>query len=1476
MSRARLGLLAAAAVLAGGGPAAAAIPQTPAAELISSEPGGSPIGATDVVMAGGGRFAAFTSDSPNVLVGQSAFDTNGTCDVFRRDLLTGTTVLVSRTPAGATGSGCSSKPQISSEGTIVAFATGSPNLIAAAGGASPPAGVEQVLVADLSAGTLSVASRADGAGGALAGGATGTGQADFSLSGDGSRVAFVAGGSQQTGVNPASDQVWLRDLAAGTTTLVSAQDGTAATPITATARTPSLDQHGLRTAFATSDLQVLVRQPGSVTTLASQTTAGDLIDGASPALSAAGNAVAFTTRAPSFSATFRQQVVVRELLAGTTVLASHPAGAPGTAAAEDAGPPSISGQGRVVAFATTAANLGAGAGGGRTQVYVADLRRDLLTMASVASGGAGGNGASSSGGEGTLLRPALAQDGIAVAFTTQATDLVAADGTSARDAVVRRVRVAQAPQTATTREASMGGLDGRNVGQQRRSGGLIVGEGISDQALSGNGRYVAFQAALDRYAGDPRPPAGGDTVVYVRDRLTGEVESVSRETDSGGRPGALMTGFCSARESLALSESGRFVTFCSGAALYRRDRETGTTIRVDVPQGGGTANGDALEVGISASGRYVAFASYASNLVPGTVANGLPKLYLRDVQAGTTVRVDLRDGTTDDAGVASPPGIQFSKPSVTDDGRYVSFEGADPSLVSGTGIAGGYRQAYVRDVAANRTYLLNRAPNGDYGRYGPSATGETQSRAPVLTPDGRYVVFASDAGNLVAGKTNTALAIYRQRLTFGGPGGAIDGALDLVSVPHAGGGTQLDASAEQPSISADGLRVAFVASASNLVPGVLGSRLVYARDLPTGTTFVVSRADGASGAIANGIAVLRPELSADGSVALFDSSATNLDGDLSNQRKALTRVLPAIAGTAAPTNTALPAIAPSVPRTGEAAQCGAGTWTGAPSFTYEWLLDGALVAGATDATYVPGDAAHLKPLRCRVTATNAGGSASATSPAVTVTRAPPTVTVAGEATFAQTVTCDPGRWAGDGTLTYAWLIGDGPSAAGSVIAGAAAATLDLEAPQVERWIRCRATIIEGGSPTAITSSARYVRPEVTVLRGPAPLTTPREGETLTCSDTELRVRPSGLGVRHQYFLRTLKASGEIASETGKTATPALHGPFGFGSRGTQLVCIDEGTVGESTSYFAAGAGATIEGPAPPTQAPTAAPLSELPRPTSSPSVRFATSMERFCGAATFDAPLQGLQVRFAWATRDAAGRDTPVPASQLKAGLLGDGQVFTAVARFGGFGADQPVGLSCTQILRDPSTGRERSVRSAVVRPQPTCTKIGTQGGQPGRDGIPVAVYSAWCDAWSDEGRDDQVEGAPPLPAPPLIVSTQTFTATVQLGCGAALQATNGCAFVAMLYSVKGLTAAARRQAQQGTTLPAITSATRLGARLAVVRGTVRRGQRSTTVRLRVRGGAARTLRRGRPVQTVLVVRYGRGKAQRVAAPTLVPARGRR
>lgn len=1450
--------------------ARAAIPQTPGTELVSATPAGAPTGATQIAVAGGGRFAAFTSEATNVTADQAGNDTNGACDVFRRDLLTGTTVLVSRIPGGGVaGSSCSDRPEISSEGDRVAFATRAANLVNAAAPGQAN-GAEQVLVADLTAGTLTLASRAHGSGGAASVADAG----DFSLSGDGGSVAFASSTAMAAGVNTSGvSQIWLRDLSAGSTVLVSAADGTATTPVgNATAYAPSVDQFGHRVAFATLDQLVYVRGPGDATAIASRTTGGTVIDGGSPALSAAGNAVAFTTRSPSFTpaGTFTRQVVVRHLAASTTTLVSHAAGT-STPATSDAGPPSISAQGRVVAFAS-AAGLGAGATGGRSQVYVADLRRDLLTMASTSSVGAGGgNGASSTAGEGVLRAPSLAQDGIVVGFTSAATDLVPADTTAATDAIVRRVRVSQSAGPHTLREMSTAGLDGRNTGQQRRTGASTTGDGVTDIALSRDGRWVAFQAGRDRYAGDPAPVGFADQVTYVRDRLTGEVESVSRATDAGGKPGALMSSICGQGFATSISADGRYVTFCSGAHVYRRDRQTGTTEIVD-RSGGVDGNGNAGQVAMSGDGRFVVFASSAGNLEASTPATGLVKLFRRDMQTGAVVRVDLRDGQLTDAGYANA-GPRYLKPSISDDGQLVAFESASTDLVAGTGITNGYPQAFVRDLSTARTHLLNRSAGGAYGRYGASATGTTSSGAPQLTPDGQYVAFTSDAGNLVAGKTNTASGVYRQRLTFGGPGGAIDGPLVLASVPRAGGGSQLDNSSGFPSISADGVRIAFTSTATNAVAGIQNFQ-TYARDLPGGETILLTRASGESGSpSAGGQQVYATGQSHDGSVVLFDSRATDLDGDAGLQSKAFVRTLPPTAGASAPTNTTLPSISPSSPLTGQPASCASGSWTGSPTFTYAWLIDDAVVAGETSSVYTPPASAHLKALTCRVTATNAVGSASATSAARTVVQPEPTVEVTGDAVFAQRVACGAGRWAGDPTLTYAWLVAGTAGGPGSAVAGATDRTLELEAPVVEQYLRCRVIVVENGQTKTVTSAARYVHPEVTVIRAPAPLTTPRVGETFTCSDTELRVRPSGLGVQHGYFARYLKPNGEIAVDTPKRAAPELQGPFAPGAEGTPVGCVDEGTVGQATSFRADGALATIAGREVPPPSP---PAPTPPRATASPQVAYFGDAARFCRSAEFAGGNAGLSSSFSWVYvygSGATARQEAAPATELKAGLLGTGQVWTGAARFAA-GAP-PTGIYCVQQVRAPNGG-EVTVFSATVRPNVSCGVSGGSATRPPlfavtRTGSAAAVASTAgrrlqssgaCPAPIDAGTDLLVTAAPPLPEPPLVVrpSGGSFEATIALTCASG-SSTSGCRFTAVLRAAAGTKASrAERRARRGAAA---------GKVLTKVRGTIRKGKRTATVKLRLPKSAATTLRKRGSLPTTLELGTGSGRPRAVAAPVL-------
>jgi len=131
----------------------------------------------------------------------------------------------------------------------------------------------------------------------------------------------------------------------------------------------------------------------------------------------------------------------------------------------------------------------------------------------------------------------------------------------------------------------------------------------------------------------------------------------------------------------ALSADGRFVAFSAASNLvpgddvFVRDRRTGTIERVSVSTGGGQSNGNSYFPALSADGRFVAFDSEASNLVPGDT-NGISDVFLRDRLMGTTERVSV-----------GPNGVQGNEesdePALSADGRFVAFGSWASNLVPG-------------------------------------------------------------------------------------------------------------------------------------------------------------------------------------------------------------------------------------------------------------------------------------------------------------------------------------------------------------------------------------------------------------------------------------------------------------------------------------------------------------------------------------------------------------------------------------------------------------------------------------------------------------------------------------------------------------------------------------------------------------------------------------------------------------------------
>jgi Tol biopolymer transport system component len=382
-------------------------------------------------------------------------------------------------------------------------------------------------------------------------------------------------------------------------------------------------------------------------------------------------------------------------------------------------------------------------------------------------------------------------------------------------------------------------------------------------AISADGRFVAFDSDADNLVpGDTNRHSD----VFIRDRQTGITERLSV-----GRRGVQGNSYS---ENAAISANGRFVAFYSAATnlvpgdtngfvdVFVRDRKTGATQRVSLGRASVQGDFGSYDVAISADGRFVAFTSDATNLVPGDT-NRVPDVFVRDRATGTTQRVSV-----------GPGGVQgdfasFS-PTISANGRFVAFFSAATKLVPGD--TNGVDDVFIRDCktgVTQRVSLGRGRVQGDFGSY-----------IPAISADGRFVAFSSDATNLVPGDTNGVLdAFVRDRQ---------GGTTRRVSLGSAG--IQRKSGGAVSSISADGRFVVFVSVATKLVPGDTNSvDDVFIRDRQMGVTRRVSVGQG--GVQANGSSD-RAAISADGRFVAFLSRATNLvPGDTNSADDVFVRIL---------------------------------------------------------------------------------------------------------------------------------------------------------------------------------------------------------------------------------------------------------------------------------------------------------------------------------------------------------------------------------------------------------------------------------------------------------------------------------------------------------------------------------------------------------------------------------------------------------
>jgi uncharacterized repeat protein (TIGR01451 family) len=469
---------------------------------------------------------------------------------------------------------------------------------------------------------------------------------------------------------------------------------------------------------------------------------------ASPAfaLSGDGRWVAFESRASDLAPNDHNgasDLFARDLVTGTTRLVS--ASRLGTGSANGASrQPALAAGGRWIAYASDSSDLVTNAIPTPGNVFLHDLLSGTTTLISRSTN------QSAAGANSPSQAPVLSRDGQIVAFLSAATDLATLPNPDETQQVFVRDRAA-----ASTRLASV-----------NRFGARAGNAPASNPRLSADGRFVAFEsAASDLVAND----GNNASDVFVRNLLT--------ETTVLANVNAAGTGAGNGRSCCAsLSADGRYVAFFSEATdlvpgniqtagqVFVRDLVAGITVLASVSLSGASGNGVSSQPALSADGRFVAFASQASDLVPGD-NNGQSDVFLRDLAAGTTRLISVNcDGT---APASGPSG----QPALSADGLVVAFLSRAADLAPGDFSVEGW-QAYRREWIGGTTTLLSVSRNLRGG-------GDADCLAVALNDDGRTAVFTSLATDLLAEDWNEAEDVFAW--TAPAPGATADLAITMTS-----------------------------------------------------------------------------------------------------------------------------------------------------------------------------------------------------------------------------------------------------------------------------------------------------------------------------------------------------------------------------------------------------------------------------------------------------------------------------------------------------------------------------------------------------------------------------------------------------------------------------------------------------------------------------------------------------------------------
>ncbi len=372
---------------------------------------------------------------------------------------------------------------------------------------------------------------------------------------------------------------------------------------------------------------------------------------------------------------------------------------------------SVSADGRFLAFFSDANNLLPGVSGGH--IYVKNLETGELRLGSSTQSGVPGNESS--------WRGKLSDDGRHLVFTSDSSNFVS--GVSGEQIYIKDL------QTGEIRLGS-GTQDG------------VHGNAPSASAsINADGRYIVF----DSTATNLIPGVTGQQV-YLKDLTTGELKLANSNQSGMQGNGVSAIGKVSAdgRYVVFHSDSTNLVTGASGWQIYVKDLQTGEIRVASSNENEISGSNSSYYADISSDGRYVAFRSFATNLISGV--SGW-QIYVKDLETG---KVKLGSGTQDGVhGNGTSSDVEISA-----DGRYVVFTSDSSNLASG--VSG--HQIYRKDLFTGEIELVSRSTNGE-------VDASPNPKVGVISADGSRVFFHSDSNNLIGGDTNGVLDIFMRDMS---------------------------------------------------------------------------------------------------------------------------------------------------------------------------------------------------------------------------------------------------------------------------------------------------------------------------------------------------------------------------------------------------------------------------------------------------------------------------------------------------------------------------------------------------------------------------------------------------------------------------------------------------------------------------------------------------------------------------------------